>query len=192
VWWGAAAQDQLRTAREVWIVEGIFDAIALLQRGICAVAAMSSNAYPELSLKELKAARPNDLPVLVWPWTTSPGARAYTIKHARRAERLGYRCKAAQIEQTGERKTDWNDLHLRAQAAEDGDSQWQADIELAHNGALLWRAPPWTRASSCTSARRTPSFTLNTTRACTGSSSTRCATRSCAASAPGTKKAAQR
>ncbi|WP_242875909.1 toprim domain-containing protein, partial [Stenotrophomonas maltophilia] len=40
VWWGAAAQDQLRTAREVWIVEGIFDAIALLQRGICAVAAM--------------------------------------------------------------------------------------------------------------------------------------------------------
>ncbi|AIL09269.1 toprim domain-containing protein [Stenotrophomonas maltophilia] len=138
VWWGAAALDQLRTAREVWIVEGIFDAIALLQHGICAVAAMSSNAYPELSLKELRDARPNDLPVLVWALDNEPGARGYTAKHIRRAEKLGYRCKAAQIEQTGEKKTDWNDLHLRAQAAEDGDSQWQADIDLAlHNGALL-------------------------------------------------------
>jgi len=137
VWWGAAARD-LRTAREVWIVEGIFDAIALLQRGICAVAAMSSNAYPELSLKELRTARPNDLPTLVWGLDNEPGARAYTIKHARRAEKLGFRCKAAQIEQTGERKTDWNDLHLRALAAEDSDAQWQADLELAqHNGALL-------------------------------------------------------
>ncbi|RXX19724.1 hypothetical protein, partial [Streptococcus oralis] len=67
-----------------------------------------------------------------------PGARAYTIKHARRAEKLGYRCLAAQIEQVGERKTDWNDLHLRAQAAEDGDAQWQADLDQArHNGAVL-------------------------------------------------------
>lgn len=138
VWWGAAAQDQLRTAREVWIVEGIFDAIALLQRGICAVAAMSSNAYPEQSLKELKAARPGDLPVLVWGLDNEPSARAYTVKHARRAEKLGYRCMAAQIEQVGDKKTDWNDLHLRAQAAEDGDAQWQADLDLArHNGAVL-------------------------------------------------------
>lgn len=138
VWWSAGALDQLRTAREVWIVEGIFDAIALLQRGICAVAAMSSNAYPELSLKELSAARPNDLPMLIWALDNEPGARSYTIKHIRRAEKLGYRCKAAQIEQTGDRKTDWNDLHLRAQAAEDGDSVWAEDLELArHNGALL-------------------------------------------------------
>lgn len=137
VWW-AAATEQLRTAREVWIVEGIFDAIALLQRGVCAVAAMSSNAYPELSLKELRDARPHDLPTLVWGLDNEPGAHAYTIKHARRAEKLGYRCKAAQIEQTGDKKTDWNDLHLRAQATEDGDAQWNADVDLAlHNGAIL-------------------------------------------------------
>ncbi len=138
VWWAAAATEQLRTAREVWIVEGIFDAIALLQRGVCAVAAMSSNAYPELSLKELRDARPHDLPTLVWGLDNEPGAQAYTIKHARRAEKLGYRCKAAQIEQTGDKKTDWNDLHLRAQATEDGDAQWTADVDLAlHNGAIL-------------------------------------------------------
>lgn len=138
VWWAAAAAEQLRTAREVWIVEGIFDAIALLQRGVCAVAAMSSNAYPELSLKELRDARPHDLPTLVWGLDNEPGAHAYTIKHARRAEKLGYRCKAAQIDQSGDKKTDWNDLHLRAQATEDGDAQWAADVDLAlHNGAIL-------------------------------------------------------
>lgn len=138
VWWAAAATEQLRTAREVWIVEGIFDAIALLQRGVCAVAAMSSNAYPELSLKELRDARPHDLPTLVWGLDNEPGAHAYTIKHARRAEKLGYRCKAAQIDQSGDKKTDWNDLHLRAQASEDGDAQWVADVDLAlHNGAIL-------------------------------------------------------
>lgn len=138
VWWSAGAKDQLRTARQVWIVEGIFDAIALLQRGICAVAAMSSNAYPELSLKELRDARPNDLPTLVWGLDNEPSARAYTVKHVRRAEKLGFTCKAAQIEQPGDKKTDWNDLHLRAQATEDGDAVWQADVDLAlHNGALL-------------------------------------------------------
>lgn len=138
VWWSAGAIDQLRTARQVWIVEGIFDAIALLQRGVCAVAAMSSNAYPELSLKELRDARPNDLPTLVWGLDNEPSARAYTVKHVRRAEKLGFTCKAAQIEQPADKKTDWNDLHLRAQATEDGDAQWQADVDLAlHNGALL-------------------------------------------------------
>lgn len=139
VWWAApAALEQMRTAREVWIVEGIFDAIALLQRGICAVAAMSSNAYPEASLKELHDLRVADLPTLVWGLDNEPSARAYTHKHARRAEKLGFKNKAAQIDQGSGKKTDWNDLHLRAQAAEDGDAQWQADVDLAlHQGALL-------------------------------------------------------
>lgn len=139
VWWSApSVRAQMREAREVWIVEGIFDAIALMQHGICAVAALSSNAYPELSLQELHDLRRGDLPTLVWGLDNEPGARGYTLRHARRAEKLGFRSKAAQIEQTGGKKTDWNDLLLRARAAEDADEQWQADVELAlHNGALL-------------------------------------------------------
>ena len=139
VWWAApTALEMMRTAREVWIVEGIFDAIALLQRGICAVAAMSSNAYPEASLKELRALRGADLPTLVWGLDNEPGGRAYTHKHARRADKLGFKSQAAQIDQGTGKKTDWNDLHLRAQAAEDGDAQWKADVDLArYNGALL-------------------------------------------------------
>lgn len=139
VWWAApTALQMMRDAREVWIVEGIFDAIALLQRGVCAVAAMSSNAYPERSLKELKTLRGADMPVLVWAGDNEPGARAFILTHARRAEKLGFRNKAAQIDQGGGKKTDWNDLHLRAQATDDDGSQWQADVDLAlHNGALL-------------------------------------------------------
>jgi len=34
----------MRGARELWIVEAIFDSIAHLQRGNCVVSAMSSNA----------------------------------------------------------------------------------------------------------------------------------------------------
>ncbi|MFU1925557.1 toprim domain-containing protein, partial [Klebsiella pneumoniae] len=52
--------------KELWIVEGIFDAIALLHHGIDAVSAMSSNAFPEQSLRELATARGGKLPKLIW------------------------------------------------------------------------------------------------------------------------------
>lgn len=57
-WWIApAAQELLPTAREVWITKGIFDAIALLQHGIAAASGMSSNGYPEESLRALRDQR---------------------------------------------------------------------------------------------------------------------------------------
>ncbi len=139
VWWAApTALTAMRDATEVWIVEGIFDAIAHLQHGNCAVSAMSSNAYPEASLKELASARPGNLPTLVWGLDNEPGARAYTLKHARRAEKLGFKCRAAQIRQRDGKKTDWNDLHLRALATDDPQEQWDADLgEARYQGDLL-------------------------------------------------------
>lgn len=139
VWWAApAALTAMRETSEVWIVEGIFDSIAHLQRGNCAVSAMSSNAFPEASLRELTAARPGNLPTLIWGLDNEPGARAYTLKHIRRAEKMGFRCKAAQIEQPDGKKVDWNDLHLRALAAEDQQAQWDADIvDARYHGDLL-------------------------------------------------------
>lgn len=44
VWWCPPSLD-LQEVKELWIVEGIFDAIALTHHGIAAVSAMSSNAY---------------------------------------------------------------------------------------------------------------------------------------------------
>ncbi|WDN14961.1 toprim domain-containing protein [Xanthomonas oryzae] len=138
VWWAApAALTAMQTVREVWIVEGIFDAIALLQHGMCAVSAMSSNAFPEESLRELAKARLADLPTLVWALDNEPGARAYTHKHIKRAAALGFESRAAQIVQRDGKKTDWNDLHLRAIASDDP-KQWNNDInEARYQGDLL-------------------------------------------------------
>lgn len=142
VWWSAPCVDaQLETAGEVWIVEGIFDAIALMEHGLCAVAALSSNAYPEESLAALAKLRGGRLPTLVWALDNEPGAHAYTRQHAARAEKMGYRCTAAQIPQLTGRKVDWNDLHLRALAladAEERQAMWTAALDEArHQGALL-------------------------------------------------------
>ncbi|RBJ31089.1 bifunctional DNA primase/helicase [Xanthomonas oryzae pv. oryzae] len=138
VWWAApAALTAMQTVREVWIVEGIFDAIALLQHGMCAVSAMSSNAFPEESLRELAKARLAALPTLVWALDNEPGARAYTHKHIKRAAALGFESRAAQIVQRDGKKTDWNDLHLRAIASDDP-KQWNNDInEARYQGDLL-------------------------------------------------------
>ncbi|MCC5052033.1 toprim domain-containing protein [Xanthomonas campestris] len=138
VWWAApAALTAMQTAREVWIVEGIFDAIALLQHGVCAVSAMSSNAFPEESLRELAKARMADLPTLVWALDNEPGARAYTHKHIKRAAALGFDSRAAQIVQRDSKKTDWNDLHLRA-ITSDEPKQWENDVkEARYQGDLL-------------------------------------------------------
>ncbi|AZR24750.1 bifunctional DNA primase/helicase [Xanthomonas vasicola] len=138
VWWAApAALTAMQTAREVWIVEGIFDAIALLQHSMCAVSAMSSNAFPEESLRELAKARMADLPTLVWALDNEPGARAYTHKHIKRAAALGFDSRVAQIVQRDGKKTDWNDLHLRAIASDDP-KQWDNDVkESRYQGDLL-------------------------------------------------------
>ena len=142
MWWIApTATAQLTTARELWITEGIFDAIALIAHGHVAASGMSSNAYPEQSLRALRDMRPGDLPVLVWAYDNEPGAREYVRKHARRAEALGFKCRAALIPQQAGKKTDWNDLHLRSLAVsgtEQQQAQWETDIaEARYHGDVL-------------------------------------------------------
>jgi len=144
-WWIApAAAAQLATAKEVWITEGIFDAIALMMHGNAAASGMSSNAFPEQSLRALLDQRRNDLPTLVWAYDNEPRACEYVLKHVRRAEAMGFKCRAALIAQQAGRKTDWNDLHLRALAVAGSGkqlAQWDADITEAryHGDVLLAR-----------------------------------------------------
>ncbi|WP_434707264.1 toprim domain-containing protein [Pseudomonas sp. R1-1] len=111
-WWCPPCIGLLDVA-ELWIVEGIFDAIALVHNGIAAVSAMSSNLFPEDSLKMLARQRGGKLPKLVWALDNEPGAHKYTKRWVRQARALGYECYAAQIPQTDSRKVDWNDLHQR-------------------------------------------------------------------------------
>ncbi|WP_312958809.1 toprim domain-containing protein [Stutzerimonas nitrititolerans] len=140
-WWCPPSLDLLQVS-ELWIVEGIFDAIALLHHDIDAVSAMSSNAFPAESLKALAKARTEAgcrLPRLVWALDNEPGAHRYTRRWVKQARELGFTCEAAQISQR-DRKTDWNDLHQRWMFLDEDkrDEQIERDIKAArHHGALL-------------------------------------------------------
>ena len=59
-WW-CPPSLKLEAVQELWIVEGIFDAIALVQNGIDAVSAMSSVNFPVEALKQLAEKRPGNL-----------------------------------------------------------------------------------------------------------------------------------
>ncbi|WP_169900760.1 bifunctional DNA primase/helicase [Pseudomonas gessardii] len=140
VWWCPPCVDLLDT-KELWIVEGIFDAIALVHHGIAAVSAMSSNAFPAESLETLARQRGGKLPKLIWALDNEPSAHRYTKRWVRMARALGYVCDAAQIPQPDSRKVDWNDLHQRWQFV-DGDElraeQVAKDLKTArYHGALL-------------------------------------------------------
>jgi hypothetical protein len=138
-WWCPPCVD-LFEAKELWIVEGIFDCIALLHHGIAAVSAMSSAYFPFESLKELARLRGGKLPTLVWALDNEPGAHRFTRKHAAMARELGYQCEAAQLPQR-DRKQDWNDLHQRWMFIEGADKRAdkiEYDLkEARHHGALL-------------------------------------------------------
>ncbi|PTC17469.1 bifunctional DNA primase/helicase [Pseudomonas baetica] len=139
-WW-CPPSIELLEVKELWIVEGIFDAIALVHNGIAAVSAMSSNAFPENSLKELARQRGGKLPKLVWALDNEPGAHKYTKRWVRQARALGYECEAAQIPQTDSRKVDWNDLHQRWAFIDDENQrteQLKKDVAIArYYGSLL-------------------------------------------------------
>lgn len=142
-WWCApVVTEQLETTAELWICEGIFHAIAHIQHGNAAVAAMSNNAFPEEALRALAKRRAGNLPALIWALDTEPVTQEYIRKHVRRAEALGFRCRAAQIPQRdGAKKIDWDDLHRRAAAISDAGEaakQWANDVaESRYLGDLL-------------------------------------------------------
>ena len=140
VWWCPPCVELLDVA-ELWIVEGIFDAIALVHNSIAAVSAMSSNAFSEESLKELARLRGGKLPKLVWALDNEPGAHRYTKRWVRQARALGYECEAAQIPQPDSRKVDWNDLHQRWAFMDDDaqrTEQIKKDLATArYHGSLL-------------------------------------------------------
>lgn len=139
-WWCPPSVN-LAEVKKLWIVEGIFNAIALLHHGIVAVAAISCTNYPEAALQELadlleKMGLPR--PVLVWaldtdprsdnPLIKEPAGQRYTRRWYQRAIDQGWTCEAAQIPHVG---LDWNDMHQRGRLEPD-------DIaEYLHHGKLL-------------------------------------------------------
>jgi len=139
-WWCPPCVELL-DVKELWIVEGIFDAIALVHNRIAAVSAMSSAFFPEESLNELARQRGGKLPKLIWALDNEPGAHKFIKRWVRLARALGYECEAAQIPQSDSRKVDWNDLHQRW-AFIDSESERSEQIEkdlanARYHGSLL-------------------------------------------------------
>lgn len=122
---------EIATAQEVWIAEGIFDALALRQNferlhkagGIrrTAVSAMSVNVWPEHFLEGLKQALAGskNRPLIVFAFDGGKAGVDYTRKFVARARNDGWLAAAAQLRpdggmgEGGGEKLDWNDLHLR-------------------------------------------------------------------------------
>lgn len=115
-WWAHPRDTPAIAAKadEIWIVEGIFDALALREHGLTAFAALSSGNYPEKALARLRqelAGKPG--PKLIWALDSDKAGANGIRKFFKRAVAEGWECGAAQIRQPDDgKKVDWNDLHL--------------------------------------------------------------------------------
>lgn len=131
-WWQPPGL-QLAGVHRLWLVEGIFDAIALQHHDMPAVALLSCNNYPGQALTELRKAhaeRGTEC-VLVWALDSDAAGAGYVRKWVAKARQEGWTCEAAQIPQTSKSKVDWNDLHQRERLGE------KHLAEYLHHGALL-------------------------------------------------------
>ncbi len=116
-WWLPPAVE-LQDVDCLWLVEGIFDAIAHFHHGNAAAALFSCNNYPAQALAELdeackKAGR--NRPTLVWALDGDPAGRTYLRRWVERARKDGWECKAAIAPARGAVKMDWNELHMRGE-----------------------------------------------------------------------------
>lgn len=123
-WWWQGPKitlEDIASASELWLAEGIFDASALNQvfctRDVkrVAVSLMSVNNWPEQSLKDLRriVAEKNlkGGPKLVFAFDVGKAGVDYTRKFVKRAKDEGWDATAAQVRPDGEgTKKDWNDL----------------------------------------------------------------------------------
>ncbi len=129
--------------KQIWFVEGIFDAIALMHNGIRAAALMSSGNYPSLMLAALKeqcAAAKTPLPKLVWALDNDEAGRKAIWKFHERSSKEGWTSTAA-LPPAGREKLDWNDLHQRGRLNEERIGQY------LHAGKILLAKSPSEKAA---------------------------------------------
>ncbi|RZP89602.1 toprim domain-containing protein [Vibrio vulnificus] len=98
-------------AKEIWITEGVFDTLALIQNGVAAVSILSCVNYPDKWLEELRKTNPNAL--LVIALDADKAGKKFTKSFVRRLVEENWKASAAQPPyRLGKRtKVDWNDLH---------------------------------------------------------------------------------
>lgn len=132
VWQAPMFTDKdLAESAEIYITEGIFDAISWIHAGKAAVSNISSGNYPDAFLARiLKKCPQGKRPTIVWAQDGDRAGRNAILKFATLAEAEGWKCRAAQppIERID---FDWNDLHQHKRMSD-------KDIDLyLHQGDLL-------------------------------------------------------
>ena len=125
----------------IWIVEGIYDAISLwLEKGIKAIASLSSNNYPGTELAKHKDKE------VTWIWALDAdkaGSRAI-IKYVDRMLEDGFDSEKVKAAQLPSKDRDWNDLFINGQLDDKAiyQSLYQGDLLLAKNPSakarIMW------------------------------------------------------
>lgn len=121
--------------KPIYIVEGIVDAISLIQCGLQAVASLSCVNYPYKSLENLPEAKKHKW---VWALDNDKAGREFAHKHHNKMQEDGYNVAVAlapQPEGANRHKKDWNDLLLSGDLSAD---KIQSTMKYArHLGDLL-------------------------------------------------------
>lgn len=120
-------------ADEIWITEGIFDAIALCLNGIAAISAISNSNYPKHTLEKLFPAG-GKRPKLVWAPDGDRGGLEYLEDHVKQSRTDGWHATAAIIPQPLDgKKIDWNEAHQRNRLDDDHltDYRHEGNVALA-------------------------------------------------------------
>lgn len=137
---------------EIWIVEGIFDSIALMHHGIWAGSAMNCYNYPHLfltALAEQCVQNQRKRPKLVWALDNDRAGQENIKKWVDRSRAEGWESSAAVIRQFGRIKRDWNDMHLsnRLAAADIHDCRYRGALLTARSAAdkagIMFQEKTW-------------------------------------------------
>jgi len=100
---------------EIWITEGIFDAIALMHHGIKAASTLSCNNYPSHALAALAeqcAAANKPRPKLVWAFDSDTAGKSFAKKFTHQSTKDGWESSVALLPiGKGGKRMDWNDAH---------------------------------------------------------------------------------
>lgn len=149
LWW-TPPDMAINAGDEVWIVEGIIDAISLWQNGIKAVAILSCANYPEHALKNTETA--HDVR-WVWALDNDKAGKKSIRRFVARMRKDKYDCTAAIA--PAKSKCDWNDLHRLGKLTTD-------DLpEYYHHGALLIATSVEEKAALIYSRSRSHGFVVD-------------------------------
>lgn len=114
--WSLLDLDSLCKAQSIWISEGIFNSIALVQSGQPAIAGMSTSNYPTQLLKQIEDRCHElkiDKPRLIWAFDNDKAGKDAIKKfHIRALQQKWSSSAALPPHQVKGRNFDWNDLFL--------------------------------------------------------------------------------